>query len=251
MKAMVRRVLTHFGYRLVREDAGAAFPPDMDQEAVDIIRRVQPFTMTSKERVFALVQAVRYLIEAGVPGAFVECGVWRGGSMMAVAQVLLRLGCADRELHLFDTFEGMPQPTHLDVDYAGVAAMTEFVRTRRGTDASDWCSAAVDDVRRNLLSTGYGEKQMKFIQGRVENTVPACAPDSIALLRLDTDWYESTLHEMVHLFPRLSPGGVLIIDDYGYWQGARRAVDEYFAKQRIAILLDRVDNTGRIAVKRF
>ena len=92
--------------------------------------------------------------------------------------------------------------------------------------------------------------RVEFVQGRVENTLPAAAPPEIALLRLDTDWYESTRHELEHLYPRLVDGGVLIVDDYGYWQGARQAVDEYFGETGEAILLNRIDDTGRIAVKR-
>jgi hypothetical protein len=85
--------------------------------------------------------------------------------------------------------------------------------------------------------------------GKVEDTIPADIPEKIALLRLDTDWYESTKHELIHLFPRLQKGGVLIIDDYGFWKGARKAVDEYFAENNIQILLNRIDDTGRMAIK--
>jgi O-methyltransferase len=83
----------------------------------------------------------------------------------------------------------------------------------------------------------------------VEDTIPASVPEQIALLRLDTDWYESTKCELEILFPRLVKGGVIIIDDYGCWQGARKAVDEYFNKNNIAILLNRMDDTGRIGIK--
>ena len=99
-----------------------------------------------------------------------------------------------------------------------------------------------------LAETAY--PRVEFVQGRVENTLPAAAPPEIAVLRLDTDWYESTRHELEHLYPRLVDGGVLIVDDYGYWQGARQAVDEYFGETGEAILLNRIDDTGRIAVKR-
>ena len=91
--------------------------------------------------------------------------------------------------------------------------------------------------------------EFNFIKGKVENTLPEYAPKQIALLRLDTDWYESTKHELIHLFPRLVSGGVLIIDDYGYWIGAKKAVDEYFSQTKTKILLNRIDQTGRIAVK--
>ena len=107
----------------------------------------------------------------------------------------------------------------------------------------------MEQVKRNLGSTGYDMASIKFIKGKVEQTIPREAPAQISLLRLDTDWYESTRHELVHPFPRLSVGGVLIIDDYGHWQGCRRATDEYFAENNISILLNRIDYTGRIAVK--
>jgi len=104
-------------------------------------------------------------------------------------------------------------------------------------------------VRRNMLGTRYPEKKIHLIKGKVEDTVPQHAPEKIALLRLDTDWYESTKHELVHLYPRLVPNGVLIIDDYGHWQGAREAVDEYFAGQKFKPLLNRLDYTGRLVIK--
>jgi O-methyltransferase len=85
--------------------------------------------------------------------------------------------------------------------------------------------------------------------GKVEDTFPKDTPDKIAILRLDTDWYESTRHELIHLYPKLSIGGVLIIDDYGHWEGARKAVDEYINDNTLRILLNRIDYTGRIAVK--
>jgi O-methyltransferase len=107
----------------------------------------------------------------------------------------------------------------------------------------------VEVVKKALETTGYQMEKIHFVKGMVEQTIPNSAPDKIALLRLDTDWYESTKHEMEHLFPRLSRGGVLIIDDYGHWQGARKAVDEYIKKNEIRILLNRIDYTGRIAVK--
>jgi hypothetical protein len=100
-----------------------------------------------------------------------------------------------------------------------------------------------------MALSGYDAARLRFVKGKVEDTVPAQAPARIAILRLDTDWYESTRHELEHLDPRLSPGGVLIIDDYGHWAGCRQAVDEYFASRKLHALLNRVDYTGRIAVK--
>ncbi len=100
-----------------------------------------------------------------------------------------------------------------------------------------------------MLSTGYPKEKIHLIKGKVEDTIPENIPKEIALLRLDTDWYESTKHELIHLFPLLKPNGILIIDDYGHWEGARKAVDEYISDNNIHILLNRIDYSGRISVK--
>jgi hypothetical protein len=223
------------------------FPADFDESDIELCRRVGPYTMTTPPRLYALVRAVEYVAARDVPGAVVECGVWRGGSMMAAALTLLRLGKTERELYLFDTFSGMTAPTDEDVKRSGErAADLLAVETE---DADIWAIASLDDVRDAVLGVGYPPERIHFVEGRVEETVPAHAPEEIALLRLDTDWYASTKHELVHLYPRLTSGGVLILDDYGYWQGARRAVDEYVSQNELTLLLNRIDNTARIAVK--
>jgi O-methyltransferase len=204
--------------------------------------------MTSQERISALCHAVRYIERSNIPGDIVECGVWRGGSMMAAALTLLAEGRSSRTLHLFDTFEGMPPPTSVDRSLeSGELASKLLDEADRSSDL--WAYAAIEDVRDNLASVGYPQANIRFVKGDVQNTIPAEAPSTIALLRLDTDWYESTKHELRQLFPRLSLGGVLIIDDYGYWDGARKAVDEYVSSNNVPILLNRIDGTGRIAVK--
>ena len=167
--------------------------------------------------------------------------------MMAVALTLLRLGVTDRDLYLYDTFTGMTAPSDEDVRRSGERAADLLAEQSRSSDI--WAIAAIEDVREAVLSVGYPEERIHFVQGPVEETLPASAPEQIALLRLDTDWYSSTKHELVHLFPRLTTGGVLILDDYGYWQGARRAVDEYLTENSLRLLLNRIDNTARIALK--
>jgi len=203
--------------------------------------------MTSPERIMALCDAVRHVCRHAITGDIVECGVWRGGSMMAAALTLLELGDR-RRLHLFDTFAGMPPPADIDRDLTGTAAAGLLAAEDRDT-GSTWAWSPLADVRRNVLGTGYPAELVEFVAGRVEETIPARAPERIAVLRLDTDWYESTRHELEHLYPRLAAGGVLIIDDYGHWQGARRAVDEYLAATNRPLFLSRIDYTGRLAVK--
>jgi O-methyltransferase len=229
------------------EDAGTA---DMDERFLPIFERCRQFTMTSVERMYALYKAVEYVLAAQIPGAFVECGVWRGGSMMVAAETLRAFERTDRDLYLFDTFEGLPRPdSDRDVDIFSNRAIDGWQQYARGEEASNWAYASLEDVRANLLSTQYPSGAIHYIKGMVERTVPDNAPESIAILRLDTDWYVSTKHELVHLFPRLQPGGVLIIDDYGHFLGARRAVDEFLLENGITLLLNRIDYSGRLAIK--
>jgi hypothetical protein len=230
-----------------RPDGRADVPPHLMTEETDqIIRTVRPFTMTSVERLLALTDAVEYLTKHNVPGSIVECGVWRGGSMMAIALALRNLG-ALRELYLYDTFEGMTPPTEVDREYTGRSAvsMLEADADRTGTA---WAIAPLDTVERNMQSTGYPRERIHYVKGPVEATLPDGAPDTIALLRLDTDWYGSTRHEMVHLLPRVVSGGILIVDDYGHFEGARKAVDEYVSETGIRLFLARLDYTGRLAI---
>jgi len=245
-----RGVIRRFGFDVVRrDDSPAPPPPDADAAAAATIRHVQPYTMTSPERLYALIQGVRYISATAIPGDIVECGVWRGGSMMAAARTLIECGDKERELYLFDTFEGMSAPGAKDVDLEGRPAGELLREQDRNDPRSAWCYATLDDVQATMAGTGYAAARMHFVKGKVEETIPGSAPARIAILRLDTDWYESTRHELEHLYPRLVPGGVLIIDDYGHWTGCRQAVDEYFAEHKLQVLLNRVDYTGRIAVK--
>jgi hypothetical protein len=246
LRQTLKRWIEANGYRIVPKYAA-----DFSPAEIALAREVEPFTMTSPERIYSLIHAVEYVVQARVPGDIVECGVWKGGSMMVVASTLMRLGDSTRRLYLFDTFEGMPPPTESDRSFRGESAaelMTAKPREKATGRDDVWAYAPLEVVKDVMSRAGYAGETM-YVKGRVEETIPESAPDRIAVLRLDTDWYESTYHELVHLFPRLSPGGVLIIDDYGYWRGARRAVDQYLAENGIRLLLNRIDSTARVAVK--
>jgi hypothetical protein len=205
--------------------------------------------MTTPERIASLCNAVNYLVKNKVEGDFVECGVWRGGSTMAAIDTLMNAGDTSREIYLYDTFEGMSEPTELDKVFTGTGA-NELMETSDKNDASSvWCYSAIEEVQQNVESLKYPAKKVHYVKGKVEDTIPGTLPGKIALLRLDTDWYESTAHELKHLYPLLAPGGVIIIDDYGHWEGARKAVDEYIEAQKLPLLLNRIDYTGRIGIK--
>ena len=250
MKALLRKVFASLGYDIVAKSShrSGEFSPDLSTDEREIWALIEPYTMTSVERSPALMQATRHVVENNIEGDIAECGVWRGGSMMAVAETLRRMGETTRRLFLYDTFEGMTSPGERDLQFDGQAAGRLLERDEKGTGM--WCYAEMQEVRRNLATTGYPSENITLVQGKVEYTIPATMPEKIALLRLDTDWYESTRHELVHLYPRLASGGILIIDDYGHWQGAKQATDEYFASLGGPLpFLHRIDYTGRLLVK--
>ncbi|MDB4949148.1 MAG: hypothetical protein JWM27_1797 [Gemmatimonadetes bacterium] len=250
LRSAIRNGLGALGYQVVRAAAHApGVPTDIARDArfLALLERCRPFTMTSVERMYALYQAVGHVSRAGIAGAVVECGVWRGGSAMLCALALLEGGDTERDLYLYDTFEGMAKPDERDVSHEGEVALETW--SRSPAEDGGWCYSPIDEVRRNLLGTGYPEARLHFVKGKVEDTLPGTIPAGVALLRLDTDWYASTRHELEHLYPRLAPGGVLIVDDYGFWEGARQATDEFLDALPSPLLLGRIDDTGRIAVK--
>ena len=251
IKNIIRRGMWSLGFDIVRYHPQPLqqFPADFSAEDIEIIRTARPYTMTSPERVFALIQSLKYIVKNNIHGDIVECGVWAGGSMMAAALTLIKLNSTERKIYLFDTFSGMTKPSEKDLSIFGMSGSKKFDNKKITEITSFWCPSSFEEVKKNIYRTGYDIRKIHFVKGRVEDTLPEAGPQDIALLRLDTDFYESTKYELIHLFPRLVTGGVLIIDDYGHWKGAREAADEYIAENHLRLLLNRIDYTGRIAVK--
>ncbi len=242
---LILRIFSKFSdFRLVSKEEKLG--KDMDTRFGPIYEKCKKYSMTSLGRMYALFQSVIYIIENNIPGDFVECGVWRGGSSMVITETLLMLGINNRKVYLYDTFEGMPEPGKKDT------------KIRKGIDPKiiwesekkkgGWCAVSLEEVQENLAKTNYPISNIVFVKGMVEETIPNTVSETISLLRLDTDFYDSTYHEFIHLYPRLSNKGVLIIDDYGSWQGSREATDQYFQEQNIKPLLHRVD-TGVVTTK--
>lgn len=215
-----------------------------DKAFMALYEKVKPFTMVDMERCYALYQSVQFISKNNIAGDLVECGVWKGGSTMLMAYTLQQAGITNRRLYLYDTFEGMTQPGERD----GQNEKDEWESNRVTDTLNNMCYAPIEEVKTNMESTGYPADNILLIKGKVEQTIPATMPAGIAVLRLDTDWYESTKHELQHLYPLLSKKGILIIDDYGAWQGARAAADEYFAANKEAFF-HRIDWTGRLLIK--
>ena len=198
-----------------------------------------------------MCEATRYISEAGIPGSIVEVGVWRGGSAMAAALTLKKRRLTNRDFYLFDTFDGSwdppsrrdrlvyPQSQPRPRPQKNVFKHGGFTEKQVSTRA----------VRARMSDVGYPLTRVHCVKGQVQKTVPRVLPEEIAILRLDTDFYSSTYHSLKNLYPRLAVGGVLIIDDYGKYEGATQATDRYIRENRLKILLNRIDSQGRIGIK--
>lgn len=249
IKTLLNKAIKPFGLEIKK--IAKRVPADISTDLffMNLYEQCKPFTMTSVERMYALYQSLNYILENELEGDFVECGVWKGGSSMLMALYLKEKGITDRKLYLYDTFEGMSAPTEADKTFSGEYADQLLQTQSKLDDKSIWCYSSIDEVRANIKTTGYPDENIFFIKGKVEDTLLQNLPGNISLLRLDTDWYESTKIELEVLFPLLNPKGVLIIDDFGHWEGAKKAVLEFFNKEKISPLLHRIDLTGRILIK--
>jgi hypothetical protein len=227
-----------------------SFDFDLEPEFLALYEQCRPETLTSIERMYALYKAIEHIVEAKIPGDFAECGVWRGGSVMMMALAAKSFGDTQRNIWLYDTFTGMTQPSSVDEQAMTGRSAQDILQENARDEANPfWGISPRETVEANLARTSYPMERFRFVAGDVLKTLPAQAPAQLSLLRLDTDWYESTAHELQSLYPVLSVSGVLIVDDYGYWKGARKAVDEFFEKSTPRPMLHRIDYTGRICVK--
>ena len=248
-KTIVLKIINRMGYDLNKKGY-KGLPIEASVQDNNIYDQIKPYTMTSNDRIWALINAVNYVIRNNIDGDFVECGVWRGGSAMAMALALIKHGIDYREIWLYDTYEGMTDPSGKDIEaHSGKLASSLLMHSEKKPDNNIWCVASLQDVSQNMYSTNYPKSQIHFIKGDVVETLKVNIPEKISILRLDTDWYESTKSELEILYPMLVRGGVCIIDDYGYWRGSREAVDEYFEKNNIKVLLNKIDETGRLFIK--
>ena len=255
LKQLVQSLFNALGFDIRRSRNG--IPPATPVELSESERRFVSYivnnslSMSTWEGLWATAMACTYVINSKIDGDFVECGVWRGGNAILAAMIFTSHNC-DKKIYLFDTFEGMTAPSQRDRDsLGGKLALAEYLRNSR-SDHNAWCYASVSEVEFNFRKAGLLNENIVFVKGDVEHTLCDCSqlPEKIALLRLDTDWYASTKKELEILYPRVCAGGVLIIDDYGHWAGAKEAVDEYFSADIGRPLLQYVDYTRRMGIKR-
>lgn len=203
---------------------------------------VKPYSMTSVERITELYNSLEYIRLKNIDGDIVECGVWKGGNILGIMEYLHHYKI-DKKIWLFDTFEGMTSPEDVDLDlnqnHASSMLHIPVVLAY----------SPLTEVKENLEKSKYNKNNLNFVIGDVSETLMNSdnIPQKISLLRLDTDWYKSTKDELIFLYPKLVKNGVLIVDDYGHWQGSKKAVDEYFENKNVKI--EKIDYTGIKIIK--
>jgi O-methyltransferase len=198
---------------------------------------VTDHTFLPPVRLKALEQHVSSIERERVHGVVVECGVAAGGSAAVLGMALDRRA-SDRLLYLFDTFEGLPAPSASDPDYENAVKWT------------GQCRGTLEDVQALFASLRMRTDRLRFVQGLFQETLPTTPIGPIALAHLDGDWYESTLTCLAAVWPKLSVGGILQLDDYGTWQGCRAATDEFFAERKNAMSMTPLDE-GAVVIRRL
>ena len=214
--------------------------PEMEPEVDPLTRSegrdwpVHAETMIGRRRLDNLAESLATVLNDGVPGDLAETGVWRGGATILMRAALLAWGDVDRRVWVIDSFQGMPAPDPVrwpadaDLDLSGVEALT----------------VSRAEVEEAFARYGLLDKQTRFLEGWFADTLPLAPIDQLALLRLDGDLYQSTWEALEYLYPRLAPGGILIVDDYGAFVSCRQAVSEYREQHGIREPINKVDWTG-------
>ena len=241
----LQKMAQRFGYDFeIKKLSADGFPPYIEPEFIELLKKYRDKTMVPWGGLHMAYTAARYVTLNQIPGAIVECGVWRGGCSLIMAEAIFNSSGPIYDFYLYDTFAGMTKPDRHDTSEL-CNAEEAYLRSRKSEDIVDWCYASIEEVSENIQRSPYPADRFHLVKGKVEDTLPGTCPEHIALLRIDTDWYSSTQHELLHLFPRLVKGGVFICDDYGFWEGARKAVREYLETLNEPFLLTVDSGSGR------
>jgi O-methyltransferase len=240
--------------RKVQATPDFVMPVEFSKRDIEVFQHVweNKLTMGLPQGLTAAIIACKHAVAAETPGDFVECGVWRGGLSLAAKMIFEEYG-SDKKAWLFDTFTGMPEPSEFDRPKFEEFDTRQVFQAGQRNGFNQWCYASLEDVRSSFERAGVDMAGVRFIKGDVRSTLldTSNLPETISVLRLDTDWYESTKVQLEALYPRLSTRGALLIDDFGYWEGVRKAVEEYFSTlpRTSRPLLYYTDLSGRMGVK--
>jgi len=249
---MLKKLLFSVGFNLTRVSNNTNKPVELNEDENKIIDyvRANNLSMCTTLNLQQTAIACKYIALNKSPGDFVECGVFRGGNALIAAKIF-DMYKINKKVYLFDTFTGMTKPTKHDLRTSDKTLMLTKYLSLQQKDYTDWAYASIEEVKENFKKVHLLKDNVVFVKGEVEKTLDLSIniPNVISFLRLDTDWYESTKKELNILYDKLVPGGILVIDDYGHFNGARKAVDEYFKKHSPAPFLSLIDNGARIGVK--
>ena len=235
---IINKLLSKVNIKIQYLDAyERAFPVEASPSDIEIIKYVRgknnkngKLTICNEARLWAAISSVNHVVKNDIPGDIVECGVWRGGCSLAMALKLKELN-SNKKLFLFDTYQGMTEPSLYDKKpYKKLNVLKKFNKLNKKTH-NEWCYASISDVKYQFNCFNLLDK-VTFIEGDIRQTLinPSNLPSKISILRLDTDFHDSTECSLQNLFPLLEKNGICLIDDYGCWEGARKAVDDYFEK---------------------
>ena len=254
MKNFIKKIIKLFGYEIISNNEwlnkNENYIAEISRNESEMLNKIKNFTMTSIPSQWSLIQSIKHIIRNNVEGSFVECGIFRGGNIILMSKLLEEYK-VKKNIFAYDTFQGMPLPRKNDLDLRGNSSIDKFLNLKNSEDdGSQWCFCDIEDVKNNIKKFNINYlKNINFVKGKVEETLLKIEnlPKKISLLRLDTDFYSSTKTELNILFPLLEKNGILIVDDYGHFMGAKKAVDEYFHENKV--WFHRVDYSTRLLIK--
>ena len=245
-KNLINKIADQMGYSIINNNQKIAELSKKDNDYIDLVSK---FSMTPKIRIYNLLQALRHLKIKKIDGDYVECGVWRGGNVLLFKKFLENEDFSQRNIYAFDTFEGMTNPDENDFEINTNISATKLLKNDKKKETNVWGVCSLENVKKNISKYVNNLENIYFVKGPVEITLNEAKniPEKISLLRLDTDWYQSTKKELEVLYEKVSSGGVIIIDDYGHWGGSKKAVDNFFSDKYV--WMHYVDYACRLIIK--
>ncbi|HLB47446.1 MAG TPA: TylF/MycF/NovP-related O-methyltransferase [Anaerolineales bacterium] len=249
------RLFDKLGYAIRKKSYFPTYPYELEKDAQDAVSAVRAHTMVSLEGLATLYDQAVFCETRHISGDFVECGTWRGGAVGLMAIANLKHGASRRHIHLFDSFEGLPEPdAAVDGEHAvqHARAAGAGVSGRLVPIGAEAFIGSLEE-NRDLLEKqiGYDPHCLHYHKGWFQETLPVAAKtiDRIAILRIDADWYASTKVCLEHLYDKVVSGGFVIIDDYLSFEGCKKAVDEFMEAQKITAYLNHIDQHRRYWIK--
>ncbi|WP_440613970.1 TylF/MycF/NovP-related O-methyltransferase [Candidatus Pelagibacter sp. HIMB1748] len=246
LKSLISKALGKMGYSVINHNQKIVELSKKDDELINLVKN---YSMTPKIRIYNLLQALRHIKIKKIEGDYVECGVWKGGNILLFKKFLENEDSSLRNIYAFDTFQGMTDPDENDIEISSKDTATKLLQKDKNKKTNVWGICSLDQVKKNISKHTKDLRNIYFVKGAVEKTLNENKniPEKISLLRLDTDWYQSTKKELEVLYKKVSIGGIIIIDDYGHWGGSKKAVDEFFSDK--FVWMHYVDYACRLIIK--